>query len=126
MLVVTPFYAAALAVLFIILSARVIAGRRTGRVLIGAGGDAGLERRIRVQANFAEYAPFTLLLLVIAEVRGAPPLWLHLLGVCLLVGRVVHAAGVSRVREDTRIRIIGMVLTFTALAGAALLGVLPR
>ncbi len=87
---------------------------------IGTGGIAELERSIRVHANFAEYVPFALLLLAMAELRGLPAPVLHLLCGCLVVGRLLHAWSVSQPREDTRIRVSGMVLTHTALIGSAL------
>ena len=71
---VVPPYAAALAVVFVALSFRVIHGRRGDKVALGPG-DASLHRHIRVHANFTEYAPFTPLLLAMAELHGAwPPL----------------------------------------------------
>ncbi len=117
---VVPVYAAILAFLYIGLAALVIRARGTHRVVLGTGGAAPLERCIRVHANFAEYAPFTLLLLLMAELRGVAAVVLHVLCVCLLAGRLVHAYGVSQVRENLRFRGAGMVLTFIALGGAAL------
>jgi len=119
-LAIVPHYAALLALLFVLLSVNVIRARRRHRVAIGTAGNSGLERPVRVQANFAEYAPFALLLLAMAEIRGAPALVLHLLCASLLAGRVLHAWGVSRPDEDVRFRIAGMGATFTAIAGAAL------
>lgn len=117
---VVPVYAALLALLFVVLSVRVIGARRSGKVAIGAGGDAGLERRMRVHANFAEYAPFALLLLALAELRGAPEFLLHGLCLALLVGRAAHAWGVSNPAEDFRFRVGGMVATLTVILIAAL------
>ena len=37
----------------------------------------------------------------------------------LLLGRLLHAYGVSRPREDFRFRVTGMVLTFTVLLSSA-------
>jgi len=118
---IVPVYAALLALLFVALSLRVIGARRSGKVPIGAGGDAGLERRMRVHANFAEYTPFALLLLALAELRGAPALLLHGLCVTLLAGRAAHAWGVSNPSEDFRFRVFGMAATFTVILLTALL-----
>lgn len=119
-LTIVPHYAASLALLFVLLSVNVIRGRREHKIAIGVSGQGDLERRVRVHANFAEYAPFALLLIAMAEIRGAPSLVLHLLCVSLLLGRVSHAWGVSRPDEDFRFRVAGMGATFTAIAGAAL------
>lgn len=120
-LTVTPPYAALLALLFVILSVSVIRARRRARIAIGAGGDPLLERRMRAQANFAEYAPLALLLLTLAELRGAPGPLLHGLCLSLLLGRSLHAWGVSQPREDLRFRVAGMGLTFATLLITALI-----
>jgi uncharacterized membrane protein YecN with MAPEG domain len=118
---ITPCYAAVLALLFVLLSARVISARRTSRVVLGSGDDPGLERRVRVHGNFAEYVPLALLLLGMAELRGAGPILLHGLGLTLVGARVLHALGLSRTPEDLRLRTVGMAGTFTVLTVTALL-----
>jgi uncharacterized membrane protein YecN with MAPEG domain len=121
MFVVTSYYAAVLAMLFLVLSARVIVARRESRTQFGSGSNAALERRMRVHANFAEYAPFGLLLLALAELRGISVLWLHAMGGLLAIGRVVHAIGVSRPQTDELGRVIGMSGTLIAIAGTSAL-----
>lgn len=117
---ITPVYAAFLALLFVALSVRVIKQRRQAQVAIGAGGSKSLERAMRVQANFAEYVPFAVLLLALMELQGAPAALLHGLGLLLLVGRLSHAYGVSQERENFRFRVSGMMATFATLTIAAL------
>ena len=116
---VTAIYAALLALLFLGLSLRVIGHRHRTLVALGTGGDPGLQRAVRVHANFAEYAPLVLVLLLVAELLAAPGWWLHAMGLALLAGRALHAFGVSREPEDIRIRAAGMVLTFASLAAGA-------
>lgn len=113
---VVPFYAALLGLLYFALSLRAIAARRIARKGIGLLGEERLDRRLHVHRNFAEYAPFVLLLLAFAELRGAPADGLHLACVFLVVGRCSHAWGVSHVPENYRWRMGGMIATFTALA----------
>jgi uncharacterized membrane protein YecN with MAPEG domain len=119
-LAIVPVYAALLTLLFVMLSLAVVRQRRSGRVAIGTAGDRELERRVRVHGNFAEYTPLALLLLAMAEIRGAPGLLLHGLCLCLLLGRASHAWGVSHLDEDLRFRVAGMVATFATLVAAAL------
>lgn len=116
---ITPVYGALLGLLFIALSVRVIRLRRTRKVAIGAEGDPVIERAMRVHANFAEYAPFALLLIAMLELKGVAGLWIHILGASLLAGRALHAYGVSRPDEDFRFRVAGMSLTFGAIALAS-------
>lgn len=119
MLHIVPPYAAALALLYFFLSANVIRARGRNRVVLGTGDVPQMERCIRVHGNFAEYVPFTLLLLTMAELRAVVPVVLHALCICLLVGRAVHAWGVSQDPENLRFRLVGMILTFAALTGSA-------
>jgi uncharacterized membrane protein YecN with MAPEG domain len=120
MLPITAFYASLLAVLFIVLSVRVIGWRRVRRVEIGHGDDAQLLRRMRVHANFAEYAPFALLLMALAESLGPPHVFVHVAGLSLLVGRFLHAYALSQTPHILRYRVWGMWLTFFSIGLSAL------
>ncbi|CAA9532110.1 MAG: hypothetical protein AVDCRST_MAG91-3057 [uncultured Sphingomonadaceae bacterium] len=117
---VTSFYAALLALLFVLLSMRVIRVRHRTKVAFGTADDPELERRTRVHANFAEYVPFALLLIALVELGGAADWAVHALGLTLLAGRAAHAYGVSRARENFRFRIAGMAMSFTVLLASAL------
>ena len=117
---IVPLYAALLAALYLVLSVAVIRQRRRRRIALGSGGLPEVERAIRAHGNFAEYVPFALLLLAFAELRGNPGWLLHLLCLMLLAGRLAHGWGLSQVQEDYRWRSVGMALTFTVLAAAAL------
>ncbi|CAN5320899.1 MAPEG family protein [soil metagenome] len=119
-LAIVPVYAAILGLLFVALSLAVVNQRRAGRVAIGVSGDSELERRVRVHGNFAEYTPLALLLLAMAEWRGAPALLLHLLCMMLVIGRATHAWGVSHADEDFRFRTAGMIATFMTIIVTAL------
>lgn len=121
MLTITAFYASLLAGLFLVLSARVIGWRREQRVELGDAGDAQLLRRMRVHANFAEYVPFALLLMALAETMSPPDALVHIVGLLLVVGRAMHAYGLSQTPHILRYRVFGMVLTFFALGIAAMI-----
>jgi len=119
MLQATAFWAALLAPVCLWLSIRVIGLRRRLKVGIGTGGQPALERAMRAQANFAEYVPFALVLLALAEAGGTPVWVIHTLGATLLAGRIAHGWGITREREDFRFRVGGMVATFGVIACAA-------
>ncbi|RQP23130.1 MAPEG family protein [Piscinibacter terrae] len=74
---------------------------------------------MRAHSNFAEYVPLALLLLAFMETGGAGPVFLHAMGASLLVGRVVHAYGVSQLKERFAFRVVGMTLTFVPLLACA-------
>ena len=119
-LTITPIYAGLIALIFVALSIRVIRRRRSARISVGDGDDKDLRKRMRVQANCAEYAPFGLLLLTLAELQGAPGWVVHVLGLMLLAGRVLHAVGMSVTPQRPPLRITGMLLTFGMLILTAL------
>ena len=112
-------YAALLTLLFIALSVRTIRLRRRLRIAIGDADHIEMRRAMRVHANFAEYVPLSLLLIYFTEVSGAPVALVHVLGLCLLTGRLAHAYGVSQSEEDFRFRVFGMVMTFSTLGVSA-------
>ncbi len=118
---IVPLYAALLGLMFLALGLNVVKARVAAKVALGTGGDATIERRARVHANFAEYVPFALLLLAMAEMRGAWPWAIHLLCLSLLVGRASHAWGMSSAPEDFRFRKFGMRATFAVYVLAAAL-----
>ena len=119
--IIVPAYAAVLVLLYIYLAIRVIGLRRSRRIGIGHGGHADLERAMRVHANFSEYVPLAVLLLGFVEMQGRPAWTVHVLALALVVGRIIHAVGVSQAAEDIRLRVSGVLLTFAVLAVAAVL-----
>ena len=117
MVSISSLYAGLLALLFLLLSVRVIVARRTLRVGLGDGQSDILLRRIRVHGNFAEYVPFVLLMMVLIEWQGGSKAILHVIGVLLLLGRGIHAYGLSHEPELPGFRVMGMACTLLALGG---------
>ncbi len=101
---IAPLYIAIFSLVFTLLSFRVIRLRQTARVAIGDGGDKALRRAIRVHGNFAEYVPLALILIFAAESLGMSAVWIHGLCLALLIGRLLHAYGVSQVKEPLLFR----------------------
>ena len=118
---ITGLYAAIAALLIVIFAVRVTLRRRAVGIGIGNGGDAILAQRVRVHANAAEYLPLALILLLILELNQTQPLLLHVFGCLLIVGRLLHAWGLSSSPGLTPGRGIGMVLTWLTIAVMALL-----
>lgn len=111
----TYLYAALLTLGFVGLSVRTLRLRHRLRIAVGDGDNPAMLRAMRAHANFAEYVPIGLMMAYFAETAGAPRLLVHALGLTLLVGRALHAFGVSQVKEDFRFRVAGMALTLTTL-----------
>ena len=116
---ITPLYAALIALIFVVLSVRTLLLRRRLGIAIGTGEDQQLTRAMRVHSNFAEYVPLALILFYFLEVETDADLWIHVLGVSLIIGRLLHAYGVSQVEENYRFRVAGMLLTLGCLISAS-------
>ena len=118
---ITAFYAALLGLLVMSLGLRVVQARWTRRIGIGDGGDAEMTRRIRVHANILENVPLALLLLLLLELTNVEGTWLHLFGIALLAGRLLHAWGLSRYAGTSFGRFVGTLLTWVAVLAMCVL-----
>lgn len=118
---IVPIYAAILGLIFAGLSIRTARLRKRLKIAIGDAGNRILQRAGRVHANFAEYVPFSLLLLCFVEANGTDVRIVHAMCLTLVVARGLHAWGVSHVREKFRFRITAIGLQIGVLASAALL-----
>ena len=117
---VSFLYAGLLGLLLIALSARVSIVRRRLNVGLGTGTSDAMLRAVRAQANFAEYVPLALLLLVLAEITGLPSAAVHAAGILLLVSRVLHAQGLAQSSGVTFGRFYGIAGTWLVIAGLSL------
>lgn len=112
---ITAFYAGLSALLLVVLSVRVMLYRRSARIGLGDAGDKTLIRLMRAHGNAVENVLIGLLLLLVLELLAIAPLWLHLFGASLVIGRILHAWGVSRSAGTSFGRLWGMVLTWLAI-----------
>jgi uncharacterized membrane protein YecN with MAPEG domain len=117
---VSFLYAGVLGVILIALSVQVVLARRRYRVRLGAGTEEGMQQAIRVQANFTEYVPFAVLLLVLAEIAGLPAAAVHGAGILLVVSRVLHAMGLSQSPGRTFGRLYGTAGTWLVIVALSL------
>ncbi|MCC7199328.1 MAG: MAPEG family protein [Gammaproteobacteria bacterium] len=114
---VTTLYAGLFGLLYLVLAAQVVRGRWRYKVGLGTGSEPGMERAVRVHANFAEYVPLLLTLMLLAELGGAPGAVLHGVGLVLLVSRLLHAWGLSQHSNRSFGRFYGTLGTWLALLG---------
>jgi len=119
-MIISAFYAGLLCLLFLVLSARVIQFRRRG-ISLGDGGDPRMLRMIRGHANFAEYVPLALVLMVMLELGHTSMYVLHALGVTLVAARLLHGYALSFTTRFAFGRLWGAALTFAVLLASALL-----
>lgn len=112
---IVSIYASILALLFVALSVRIIRLRQKLNLSLGDAGNTELIKAIRAQSNFAEYAPLALLLLFFLENANGSALLIHGLCLLLLMGRSIHAYGISQLNENISFRVVGMMMTFSTI-----------
>jgi len=120
-MIVTPLYAGLLTLLFLVLSIRVIRRRGSAKISLGDGGDTSVLRVVRGHANFAEYVPLALLLMLILELSHFSTYVLHGLGITLVVARVLHGYALSFTDKFFFGRVAGASLTFLVLGVEAVM-----
>ena len=108
---IVPFYTAFLGLFYVGLSLQVIKLRRKHKVSLGDKGEEEIQRAIRAHSNFSEYIPMVLLLALMAELNSVHPVALNLLLATALLGRALHAYGISQKDELISLRVRGMLLT---------------
>lgn len=121
---ITSLYAGILALFYAFLSLRIPKLRMKHKVGLGDGNIPELQRAVRVHANFAEYIPFALLMLLLLEAQGYSAWFLHIMGLMLVVGRGLHAYGLTQTAGPSPGRFIGSISTFFCIAAAGLLLIL--
>jgi len=120
---VTPLYAGLLGLLLIALAINVSRYRIGQKIIFGDGGHPGLQRAIRAHANLIENAPLALFLLLSVEVQGFSAPVVHVLGATLVVGRLLHAFGLSRHEGASVGRAVGILLTWIMILAASVLAI---
>jgi hypothetical protein len=110
-------------ILLLVLSVLVVRQRRRHRVVLGDADIPQLAQAVRAFGNATEYVPAGLVAIAVLAMTGAPPMMVHLTGMTLLVGRVIHAVGLSRSGGASLLRSAGVILTWLAyiLGGVALI-----
>ena len=112
---ITLMYAGILALIFLVLSARIVLMRRSGGPNLGDGGDPIMLRLIRGHANFAEYVPFILLMIGFLEASHINANILHGIGLTLVISRLLHGYALSFSESFKFGRTAGTALTFLLL-----------
>jgi uncharacterized protein len=120
---ITALYAALLGIFFSVLSARVIALRGVTPLhwlAFNNYGEKALKRSVRAHGNFVEYVPMVLVLMYLAEGSDLSDMRLHITGLLLLVGRLMHGICFGFMEFNMPLRVVGMVLTLAALVNISI------
>jgi uncharacterized membrane protein YecN with MAPEG domain len=119
LLPITALYAAILTLILMALAINVTLHRRKLRVGLGDGSNPVMLRAVRMHGNAAEYIPIALLLMLVYELNGGAHTTLHVCGCALILGRVLHAAGLWNSDGQTPGRAIGQSLTWLTILALA-------
>jgi len=106
-------------VLLLVLSVMVVRLRQKHKIALGDEGIPELARAIRAFGNAAEYVPAGLAALAVLAVAGASALTIHVIGLLLFAGRLIHAVGLSNSGGTSLPRALGIILTWVAYIFAA-------
>ncbi|GGD48905.1 MAPEG family protein [Aurantiacibacter arachoides] len=112
---ISLFSAALAALINLWLAIRCGRARLSGKVLHGDGGDVALQRHMRAQANFVEYTPFALILILVLDLADQDGWLLGLSALAYFVARLLHPLGMQA-DHPARTRQIGITVTFVLLA----------
>jgi uncharacterized membrane protein YecN with MAPEG domain len=118
---ITSIYAALCGILMIALAVRVSMLRRRFRIGVGSAGQEALERAIRVHANFTEFVPLALILMLLVELGGVTGWLMHVFGITLVVSRLLHAWGLTRSGGESFGRLYGTLGTWALILALAVL-----
>ncbi|MEC7644180.1 MAPEG family protein [Idiomarina sp.] len=114
-LTITSLFAGILALIYVVLSVRIIQLRWRHRVGIGTNKVEELQRAVRAHGNFIEYVPLMLLMLALIEFNGVGSTWIYALGSALTIARIAHAVGLSSNAGVSWPRSVGVLGTFSVL-----------
>jgi uncharacterized membrane protein YecN with MAPEG domain len=114
---IAALYAGVNILILLVLAVLVVAGRRKHKIRLGDAGNEDFARAVRAHGNAAEYIPAGLVgILMLALLEPAAPLWLlHVSGISLTAGRILHGFGLHTGVLNAG-RMLGMVLTWIAFA----------
>ena len=109
---ITALYAALLVAVFVVLTVRIgLARGKTGISMLDGGNEQVLVA-MRRHGNFIEHVPLLLVLMAIFEVNDGSAVFLHVVGIALLICRIAHPFGLRNDRAQTPMRMLGAGGTF--------------
>lgn len=111
-------YLAVLALMYFALTVHVVMSRNRHLVGLGTGNNLEVQKAVRIHGNFAEYVPLVAVLLIVLELNMTVSWLVHAFWICLVLGRVAHAQGISKSAGKSKGRVGGMILTLIPLMGA--------
>lgn len=108
---ITALYAALLVAVLVCLTTRIGVLRAKTGISILDGGNDRVAVEMRRHGNFAEHVPLIIVLMAIVEINEGSPVFLHVVGIALIICRVAHPLGLRHDRVQAPLRLIGAVGT---------------
>lgn len=105
--------------LLLLLSGLVVRVRQKHKIALGDGGIPELARAIRTFGNATEYVPTGMAALAVLAVVNASVAAIHIVGLLLFAGRLIHAVGLFNTGGASVPRALGIVLTWLGYLFAA-------
>jgi uncharacterized protein len=91
--------------------------RTKENVMVGDGGNDLVMRRMRAHADFIEYTPIVLILILLVEMAKGTSTWLWAVMALYMLGRIAHAFGMDGWMKG---RMIGTMLAMLSMIGLGL------
>src|SRR5215475_3756042 len=89
-------YAALNALIMLVLGLLVVRARVKTQTLIGDGGKPEMAGPLRAHGNNAEWTPMAVIMMLVLVSLASPWWMIHVVGLPLTVGRILHGFGLSR------------------------------
>lgn len=118
MLTITALYTSILALIMLFLAYKTSARRTEAKINLGTGNDDIMEMRSRAFGNFIEFVPMFILLMALIEIQGYGTIYVHILGITTVIGRILHALGMTKSISIINGRFVGAILTYISLLAA--------
>lgn len=99
------------------LAMRVGRVRMSEKISMGDGGNERVIGRMRAHANFNEFTPIVLILIALTEFAQGTSIWLWIVAVVFLIGRILHGLGMDGLPKG---RMIGAVTAMVVTIGMGL------
>ncbi len=119
---ITAIYASILAVLMCSLALNVIKARRKNKIKYADGGVEELQVARTAHSNAVDYIPITLILLFLLEYNEGNIWLVHVAGIALVAGRLIHCRGI--LSDNMKGRVLGMQITLFTIISLAILNVI--
>jgi hypothetical protein len=113
---ITGLYAGLISLFVIPLGIHVVINRIRSHIGIFDGGDEQLVKAMHILSNFTEHVPLALIVMILAELSGAEPEMMHLMGAILIGARSFHIYGLSMSAGPSIGRFIGAMGTWGVIA----------